>query len=85
MDIDDFADAIETKKDFDQFLEMLLISLRKSNSDWENKNLEDYIDGLWGFTKSIDGYYLNRKETVDLEHPTWKMIAVMLLAATVFE
>lgn len=81
MDIHDFADTIKTKKDFDKFLELLLDNLRSNKSDWENSNLENYVDGIYGFTKSIRGYYMHRKESVDLEKPTWKMIATILLAA----
>ncbi|MEQ1734151.1 MAG: hypothetical protein ABL940_10780 [Bacteroidia bacterium] len=81
MDIYDFIEKIETKKDFDIFLEMLLNNLRNNETDWENNNLENYVDGIYGFTGSLNGYYMHRNENINLEKPTWKMIATILVAA----
>ncbi|MEQ1733580.1 MAG: hypothetical protein ABL940_07900 [Bacteroidia bacterium] len=85
MDIHDLVDSIKTKKDFDIFLEALLDNLRNNDSSWENNKLENYVDAMYGFTKSLKGYYMHKKEDVDLDKPTWKMMATILIAATHYE
>ena len=51
---------------------------------WENKETSTYLDALVAVVDGIDGLYENRGEILP-ETPTWKMIAEILTAATVYE
>ena len=85
MDIYDFAESIQTKQDFDEFLKMLNRDFISNKSEWENDTLGRYLDSMYGFSISMDGYYQNKKELVDLNTPTWNMVAKLLLAAKIYE
>ncbi len=85
MDIYDYVEGIRTKQDFEKFLDMLVNDFRNNTTDWENDDLEPFLDAFLRFTESIDGYYKNMNLKVDTSTPTWKMFAEMLLAAKVYE
>ena len=85
MDIEDFAEQIKSKEDFEEFLRYLLQDLATSREQWSNVTLEQFLDGLYGIAHDMQGYYGNRGETVDLDQPTWKTLADLLLAARVYE
>lgn len=74
MDILKQAETIESRKDFVEFMQQLFRDISDNPQDWHNDSLEQYIDGLWGYS-------------ISLEHdkPTWRLFAQMLLAARVYE
>lgn len=84
-DLFDYAASIKSRRDFVQFLQFLKADYRARNNEWQNKDLESYLDGLFGFANDMDSYYKNMGETVDVEAITWRMAAQMLLAASVYE
>jgi hypothetical protein len=52
--------------------------------EWENPNLERFLDALYGFLAGLDGYYANRGQ----EPPTqadWGLFATALVAASGYE
>lgn len=79
------ADKINSKKDFEKFMISLLDYLKTSKLEWENRNLEDYLEGIYGFTHDLDGFYKNKGESADTEKPNWRMLANILLAAIHYE
>jgi len=79
------ADDILTKEDFQLFLKELLNDLHNNRDDWENSNLDDYLESLIGFCQDIEGYYKNFNKKIDINQPTWKVFAEMLLAARIYE
>lgn len=79
------VEKISNKKDFEKFLKGLIDYLKTYKLEWENKNLEDYLEGVYGFTHDIDGFFKNQGREVDTNNPDWKMIANILLAATHYE
>ncbi len=85
MVIEDLADSITSKEDFDRFLEVLIRDQDVNGDEWENRDLRSFLFGLQGFTKDIEGYYRNRREDFSVERVSWRTIAHILLAATVYE
>lgn len=85
MDIYDFVENIKTKGDFESFMSMLIKDLRENRGDWENNELEPFLDGIKRFTEVLDNYYSNARIEADTSIPTWKMFAEVLLAAKVYE
>ena len=79
------AEAIRTRADFVAFAEMLLRNLREHPEEWENDTLERFLEVLGGFAHGMHGYYANVKAPVDLERPSWRVFADLLLAARVYE
>jgi hypothetical protein len=83
MTIYGYADSIESKEDFVKFLKLLLDNYKEKIEEWDNNDLESYLDGMWGFTTDIEGVLkTQRGERI---HPTWKLFARILLAAKVYE
>ena len=79
------AKEVADKAQFVDFLRALHADLEKRPEEWENRTLGDYLEGMSRFTAAIEGYYSNRKESVDLERPSWRVLAEILVAASVYQ
>ncbi len=77
--------AIASKADFKEFVRLLLHNYRNHPDEWENGTLDLYVQGLVGFVENMEGYYQNVGATVELERPSWRVFADILLAARVYE
>ena len=82
MQLEDFVNNISSKEDFVAFLKLLLKDHSNNIEEWENNNLDSYLNGIYGFTTDIDGFL--KLEINDLK-PTWKLFAQILLAAKIYE
>lgn len=85
LEIEGFVESIETKEDFERFLQLLIEDFHEHGEAWENRNLQHFLDGMLGFTQDMAGYYRNVKCDVDWSRPTWRVLADVLLAARVYE
>ena len=81
----EFAEAIKSKDDFIKFMGFYLEDFHNNLDEWDNADLPSYLAGLNGFISNMKGYYQNRGMEVDLDNPSWRMLAEALLAACVFE
>ena len=77
------AEAVKSRNDFLDFLDELKENYSSHRDEWDNDNLEAFLEGYSAFADSIGGYYKNMHEEVDIETITWRMAAQMLLAAKV--
>ena len=80
----EYAKRVNSRADFVKFIEYLNQDHTQKSPEWQNKTLEEFLGGLSGFANDMDGYYKNMGEVVDVEHITWRIVAEMLLAATVY-
>ena len=85
MKVEELSENIETKKDFEVFLENLRADFDTNKDEWENRNLKDFLEALHAYTSSIEGYYKNMDIPFDENRPTWLNFADVLLGATVYE
>jgi hypothetical protein len=53
-------------------------------SEWENPNLERFLDGLHAFLADLDGYYAKRGQRPPAQ-PNWGLFATALVTATGYE
>lgn len=79
---------VETKEDFLELMKLLMDELKQN--DWENSTLEKYLWGIEGWVDDIEGYFENFKDDESLEKLKnntldWKILAHMLVCATVYE
>jgi hypothetical protein len=74
MDITDKSEKIETKQNFIDFLDLLKKDFEYNKKDWENDNLEFFLEGLYG-------YSIDMRES----NPSWKLFAEMLISARSYE
>ena len=85
IDIEDQPPLIRSREDFVKFLTTLLNNYHTSKEDWENNTIKSFLNGIMGFTEDAKGYYDNIGEDVDVEKPSWRLFADILLAARVYE
>jgi len=52
--------------------------------EWENPNLERFLDALHGFLADLDGYYTGRGQLPPAQ-ADWRLFATVLAAATGYE
>jgi hypothetical protein len=52
--------------------------------EWENLNLECFLEALQGFLADLDGYYANCGQQPPAR-PDWGLFATALIAATGYE
>ncbi|MEM7758644.1 MAG: hypothetical protein AAF298_11030 [Cyanobacteria bacterium P01_A01_bin.40] len=81
----DFVKKISSKEEFDFFLQCLVRDYIDNEDEWENTDLLSYLTGLCGYVHDIEGYYQNTGEKVDINVITRRIVAEMLLAASVYE
>ena len=75
-----------TRTEFVAFIDELCQNLRDHPDEWENQSLELFLAGLRGFAANSAGYYANIGENdVEVDVPTWRGFADMLLAAKAYE
>nr|WP_294934856.1 hypothetical protein [uncultured Flavobacterium sp.] len=85
MDIDDGTLNVTDKTSFSEFVRELLTDLKKEDQNWENKKIEDFIEGIASYSEDINGYYQNMGSTTSAETPTWRIFAQILKGATMYE
>jgi len=80
------AERLTTRSEFVVFVDKLHQNLIDHPNEWENQSLDLFLTGLRGFAATAEGYYTNMdKADVDVETPTWRGFAEMLLAGKVYE
>lgn len=75
---------VKKKEDFIEFMDLLLIDLRNSGENWENKSLENYLEAIQSWTEDMDGYYLNNNLPIP-NNVNWKVFCEILVAARIYE
>ncbi len=77
--------AVHSREDLLRVIAQLLEDLAGSGvHEWENPNLERFLDALHGFLTDLDGYYANRGQRPPAQ-PDWGLVATALAAATGYE
>ena len=84
-EISEYANNINSLDEFIVFVDLLKKNYGEQRDEWENDNIETYLNGIVSFLYNIDGYYYNKKENVNLDQPTWRIVARILLAARIFD
>jgi hypothetical protein len=84
MELREQVEKIQTRDDFVTFMHHLVQDLRTYPERWENTTLETYLAAIAAWVQDMDGYYRNRGEQAP-QHPTWKHVGEILLAARIYE
>ncbi len=75
---------IKSRTDLAKFIHQLASEAADVNCEWQNNNLSNYLEAMASWINDMDGYFLNKGENVP-DQPTWKTIAEILKASTVYE
>jgi len=84
MTLAEHSDTIRSRDDFLEFLKALRKDLLDNPGAWENTSLERFLEALAGWVHDMDRYYLDQSKPVP-QQPDWKMVAEMLMAASIYE
>lgn len=83
--IHDLRQRVKSKEDFLKILSLLREDLHINSKQWENNTLESYLEAMEAWAMVMEKYYAQRDVDVDLERPSWRVFADILLAARVYE
>ena len=75
---------ISTKEDFMSFLKALRDDRRTNGREWENPQIDSYLDGIVSWVEDMDGYYHN----MGMDIPTninWSFIATLFYVGKIYE
>lgn len=73
-----FVKDIKNKRDFEHFLNLLYNDFIQNKEEWENNDLNSYLEALCASNTNTTEKELN-------EPPSWKAFAEVLLTAIVYE
>ncbi len=76
---------ISSRQEFISFLEMFRRDLIENPNEWENKNLEDFLEAMVRYTDDLQGYYDNTKQTINADIPDWQVFADIFKGARIYE
>jgi hypothetical protein len=78
------TEAVTTREELAAFVALLAREAQQTPKDWENTDLPSFLEALSAWINDMDGYFINRGEQVPAQ-PSWRTLAQMLSAATVYE
>lgn len=84
MKLETTVKTINTKEDFINFLEILLLDFKKNNNSWENKSIDTYLEGMQSWVEDMEGYYINNNLPIP-ENVNWQVFANILIAGKMYE
>lgn len=84
MELHDIVENVKTKEELIQFIHHLRKDLLANEEEWENVSLADYLDAMAAWMEDMDGYYKNTGQPIP-EQASWKTLADILFAATMYE
>ena len=84
MKLSDQVELIQEREDFVTFVHALLKRLKESSQTWENRDLESYLEAMAAWVEDMDGYFQNIGQAVP-KNPSWKLLAQILIAASIYE
>ena len=76
---------VHSRLDLAAFVEELLADLEAHPDKWENASLPRYLDALARYLRDLDGWCRNNAPEVDPELAQWRLLAVALDGASVYE
>ncbi len=80
----DQLDKITTRHELAEFILSLREDLINNPSEWENPNLERFLESMSGWIVDMHGYFQNIGEPFP-EELTWELFGRILLAARSYE
>jgi hypothetical protein len=76
---------VTDRQSFIKFLDLLRKDFLDNPDEWENKNLDDFLEAMTRYTEDIQGYYDNTKQNVNADQPDWQTFADIFRGATIYE
>lgn len=84
MELHEKVGAVTTKEDLATFVAALKNDLIANKDDWENPDLERFLDAMSAWIFSMDTAHKNLGKETPVQ-PTWRVFADILLAGKIYE
>lgn len=75
---------VSDKDQFINFINLLLKDYKTNPSSWENKNIENFLEGINSWIEDMEGYYENNKLPIP-QNVDWNFIANLFYAGKLYE
>jgi hypothetical protein len=76
--------AVRTREDFAALAEALSRDRERNGDEWENVDLQRYLEAIAAWTRDMDGYFANIGDAIP-EVPSWNLLGQILYTARVYE
>jgi hypothetical protein len=76
---------VRSRSDLAAFVWRLLADLKAHPERWENDTLESFLEALAAYLRDLPGWCRNVEPSIDPEQPQWRLFAVALAGAQVYE
>jgi hypothetical protein len=76
---------VTDRQAFIKFLHLLREDFLNNKSDWENYDMDSFLEALSAYAKDLQGYYNNSEQKIDADVPSWQAFADILLGAKIYE
>lgn len=84
MELHEKIEKIASNKDLADFIEALQADFAANPNEWENNNLESFLEAMSAWTRSMENAYRNTGREFP-NQPNWAMIADILYTAKIYE
>ncbi len=84
MELYERVENIKSREDLIKFINYFRKDLQSNGAEWKNVTLEDYLEAMEAWVTDMDGYYVNNNE-IPPKQPSWKIIADILIASSMYE
>lgn len=76
---------VASRDELADFVDGLLDEYRSGREAWENQTLPHYLEALGRYLRDLPGWCRNNSPGTDPDQPQWRLFAVALAGATVYE
>jgi hypothetical protein len=78
-------ESVQSREGLGRFVESLAQDFLDHREEWQNTDLEAYLESMSAWIADMNGVFRNLYGTDAPEQPTWELFARILLAPTVYE
>jgi len=76
---------VTDRQSFIRFMELLHDDYLKNQAEWENPNLNTFLEAMIAYAEDIQGYYNSTNQNINADTPSWKVFADILKGAKIYE
>ena len=77
--------AVQSRSDLAEFVKALAADLEANPAAWENASLPAFLGALARYLDDLPGWCRNSAPDIDPEAAQWRLMAVALCGASVYE
>lgn len=84
VELHEQIEKVRSKEDLADFISALIRDFETNPGEWENNTLPRFLTAMEDWVRTMDNYYKNTGRP-PVQNPIWRIIADILLAATMYE